>query len=187
MAIQVTSTRVSERVIDGEAWLGRRDRRIDSSRAATSSGAAVWRGSWNLANADPWLVDYWLSWAAGSSNLVASAEFALRQIASDGILVRDPLPVRDYLVAHPDVIDATVTICERAKFDFGGDTQVSLEVYSDPEIDDKHLVLYVRQFEYRPGLLDSLEKFTLRVSPFLTRTSGWLLVTTDYAPPGSTP
>ena len=56
--------------------------------------------------------------------------------------------VRDYLLHHSDTADVVETICKAASERFEEHTQLSLEVYRDPEIRDEYLTLYVRQENY---------------------------------------
>jgi hypothetical protein len=91
--------------------------------------------------------------------------------------------VGDYLLAHRDISCLLPPVCSKLTKLFGEDTLLSLEVYSDPEIHDEYLTLYVRQSEYKEGLLDRIDEAMAEFEPMLTSISGWLLVTTDFHPP----
>ena len=59
-------------------------------------------------------------------------------------------------------------------------TQLSLEVYHDPEIEDEYLTLYVRQADYDEHVLSTIEDIRAGYEGELAGRSGWLLVTTDF-------
>jgi len=68
--------------------------------------------------------------------------------------------------------------------EFAGEpSEVVLDVYEDPEIDDyRYLVYYVRLPDYDVSIMDRLDRVA---EPFEARTgeSGeWVLITTDYHP-----
>ena len=64
---------------------------------------------------------------------------------------------------------------------FACDSQFSLEVYRDPEIDGEYLALYVRQVDYCDDLLARLHEVYGSYVSQLAGKSGWLQVTTDFA------
>jgi len=106
--------------------------------------------------------------------------FALR---SKGIAIPRPADVRDYLVQYPDIIDLLLQVGFSASRRFGPATELSLELYRDPEIDDEYLTLYVRQASYDEHILDEIEDVSAEYERELAGRSGWLLVTTDFRPP----
>jgi len=92
--------------------------------------------------------------------------------------------VPDYLAAHPDIIPvlaAALDSIER-RTEFAG-MECSLEVYKDPEILDRYLVLYIRASHYPDSIMDSIEAVWADLDPLLADCSGRLLVTTDFRPP----
>lgn len=56
--------------------------------------------------------------------------------------------------ARERATDEILEVCQLAAKHFP-ESEVSLEVYHDPEIEDSHLVLYIRQDSYK---LDSVKK-----------------------------
>ena len=80
------------------------------------------------------------------------------------------------------MIDILPDICYTAQERFGKDTQLSLEVYHDPEIRDEYLTLYARQERYSAGVLDLITSVSSQYATALGRKSGRLLVTTDFRP-----
>jgi hypothetical protein len=107
----------------------------------------------------------------------------LSAIQSKGIIVADPGSVFWYLSNHLDMVSLLLTICEVSIEKFGDIAQLSLDLYEDPEIDDQHLTLYVRQHVYQDNILELIDEVTEAVSPELEHKSGWLHVTTDFKPP----
>lgn len=100
-----------------------------------------------------------------------------------GIRIPDVAAVRDYLLRYPDMTDVVALVCDLAADHFEPGTQLSMEVYHDPEIEDEYLTLYVRQDRYREGLLDTVDSLCELCERELAQGSGWLLVTTDFAAP----
>jgi hypothetical protein len=116
--------------------------------------------------------------------LTSQIENALFSIRLKDILISQPANVREYLMAFPDMIDLLSFACEKAWERFSvGDYQLSVEVYSDPEIEDEHLVIYVRQSHYDEHIMDAIEKTRTQYAEQLAWRSGWLHLTTDFQPP----
>jgi hypothetical protein len=91
--------------------------------------------------------------------------------------------VRDYLLRYADMIDLVLSVCTSAREKFSAPTQLSLELYRDPEIEDEYLTLYVRQKNYEANILDTIENISAPFDAELSTKSGWLLATTDFSPP----
>jgi hypothetical protein len=114
----------------------------------------------------------------------ADPEAILADLGSNGILIPAPGEVLQYLSLHPDLtaqLPAYWQVAARA----GGDAaQLSLELYRDPEIDDEHLVIYIRQEDYQDNLIDRIdEAYNALLNESNYGTSGWIHVTTDFARP----
>lgn len=121
-----------------------------------------------------------------SATLVAEAvdakavETLLEELRAQGIRIPRPAEVRDYLLGYPDMLALTYQVCERARTEFVGTAALSLEFYVDPEIDDPHLVLYVRREPYDPSIWDGIERMRECYEDALADLSGWLHVTVDF-------
>ena len=92
--------------------------------------------------------------------------------------------VPDYLAAHPDVLfvlNAALRSIER-RTEFAG-MECSLELYRDPELPDRYLVLYIRASHYPDSIMDSIEAIRADLEPLLADCSGRLIITTDFQPP----
>ncbi len=104
-------------------------------------------------------------------------------LLSKRIMIPQPTEVHDYLLRYPDMVDLLSSVCRTALGRFGTHTQLSLEVYSDLEIEDEYLTLYVRQRRYDEHILDVIEDICAEYEEQLAGRSGWLLVTTDFCSP----
>jgi hypothetical protein len=62
-------------------------------------------------------------------------------------------------------------------------SQIALKIYSDPEVTDEYLTLYIRQSQYSETILKSIADLRAEYEEDLTDSSGWFLVTTDFHPP----
>ena len=108
-------------------------------------------------------------------------------LAGQGIVVPHPTAVRNYLASHRDLATILPLICEQARSEFGQEAELRLEVYRDPEIEDRHLTLYVRLPAYENNSITArLDRVTQPFEDQLCRASGYLLVTTDFHPAGMT-
>jgi hypothetical protein len=90
--------------------------------------------------------------------------------------------VRDYLAEHPDLFAAAESLCQAARKEFGQEASLSLEVYRDPEVKDRYLVLRVRLPTYPPDTLMKIRSLETDHEGLLEDTSGSILVTTDFCP-----
>jgi len=118
-----------------------------------------------------------------NGNLDSQIDQALERLRQLQIMVPQPAEVREYLNRYADVIDLVPSISNHARERFGIDTQLSLELYCDPEIDDEYLTLYVRQEQYDQSIFDNIENISAQFDTALAGKSGWLIVTTDFSPP----
>jgi hypothetical protein len=75
-------------------------------------------------------------------------------------------------------------VCAQARSEFGPQAQLVLQVYRDPESDDRLLTLLVRLPSYEgKNFLARMERVTQSFEEQLCRSSGYLLLTTDFASP----
>jgi hypothetical protein len=109
----------------------------------------------------------------------------LESLRAQGIKVPRPDEVRDYLLRYPDVIGLTEKVCGMTRAEFDESAELSLELYRDPEIDDQHLVLYVRQDHYDQIMWDKIERIQDSYELELADLSGWFHMTADFRAPES--
>jgi hypothetical protein len=79
------------------------------------------------------------------------------------------------------------TICRQVRNRFGPAVELSLELYTDPEIDEAYLTLYVRQSDYDMTIMDRIDAVRDELATLLDRVAGRLLITTDFCPPRRSP
>jgi hypothetical protein len=120
----------------------------------------------------------------GQSEARSRVDEVLEGLAPHRVVIPRPDGVRAYLEQHPHGLALLGPIVARARQEFPEPTQLSLEVYVDPETAEQDLKLYVRQPVYEPGLwarlLTVCDPFE---EAFAQIPSGWLHVTTDHRPP----
>ena len=88
--------------------------------------------------------------------------------------------VHEYVCRHPDMIDLLARVSHAARERLGPHTQLSLEVYHDPEIEDEYLTLYVRPDDDAVAqVMDIIEQISGPLDQELAEKSGWLIVTLD--------
>ena|SRR5215471_6766288 len=109
-------------------------------------------------------------------------ENALTAVQSAGISIPDPQDIYSYLSAHRDMLRALRIASKACAATFGSGTQLSLELYRDPEIDDEYVTIYARQQPYEDNILDLVDAVSEEVSPELKDITGWLHITTDFKP-----
>jgi len=113
-------------------------------------------------------------------DITSSIEKMLKNLVLKGIYIPNPEEVKNYLYHYPDIADVVESACIETRNRFKPSTQLSLELYRDPEIDDEYLTLYIRQKEYDDNIMDIIEDIWLIYSDELVLRSGDFLVTTDF-------
>jgi hypothetical protein len=115
-------------------------------------------------------------------SLVASVEEVLKRITSLQVAILNLSDVRGYLTNHPDLLWIIEDICDQTVREFAYRAKISLEVVRDPEIDWSEIVLFVRQEEYSPDILEEIDRF-IEKNDYILELSGNLRVSTDFQPP----
>jgi hypothetical protein len=93
--------------------------------------------------------------------------------------------VRTYLRRHPDLIPALETVATVARRQWLPEDEVTLDLYQDPEVRDEYLTLYLRRRHYTANTMELVAAVADVAGTELVGTSGWVLVTTDFRPPGA--
>ncbi len=109
--------------------------------------------------------------------------FFLKQLAESNVLLPNRPEVLGYARRHADLAALLPGIAAPVREFFGPDVELSLELYKDPEINDRYLTLYLRQQIFDPDLIDRIDEFRPRFYDELNQVSGHLLITTDYRKP----
>lgn len=131
--------------------------------------------------------DTYTGYAPGESeSLSYTVEQSLRAILEIlQVEISHPAEVFDYILQNPGLDLVTMYACMLTKDEFRRDATITLDLYQDPESDDRYLTIYVRQKEYDKNILKRIDKICDEYEPALKGQSGWLLLTTDYKHPSS--
>jgi|GEM_PF-4579170 len=93
----------------------------------------------------------------------------------------------DYIISflsrNNEIIVPVLYGCKLAADNFDLNTQLSLEIYSDPEYGDESLRLYVRQEDYEDEIMDKIDQIYKYYHKDLIGLSADFFVTTDFQPP----
>lgn len=116
-------------------------------------------------------------------DLTSRIEAVLSYLQSNQIVVPDPVQVLGYLSSYLELAGNLPFICMLAKKEFQDNSQLSLEVYTDPEIEDTHLCLYVRQEDHEKGLMKKIMKVSRDSNELINNISGWIHITSDGRSP----
>ncbi len=117
-----------------------------------------------------------------SISISIQIEKTLLSLRNMSIIINHPEDIRDYLINH-NLESLLLPICQKAKALFKDNAKLYLEVYHDPEVEDKYLTLYIRQDNYYKDILEIIEELSEDFEELISGTSGWFLITTDFAPP----
>jgi hypothetical protein len=117
-----------------------------------------------------------------SPSLIADIECFFRSIMGL-IKIKQPTEIRRFLLSYPDLTSFLPEICYATIIEFAANAQISLEIYSDYEIDDRSLNLYIRQHKYDDDILDRIDKLLLPFEHILSNSNGWVNITTDFNSP----
>ncbi len=119
-----------------------------------------------------------------SVSITNGIEAALKLIEEYGVVVPEPNAVRKYLMNHGALKQFALLACCKASAGFGANSQLSLELYSDRECDDRYLVLYIRQQKYDKDIIGAIDEISESFLDYLpTKDDGYILITTDFCPP----
>lgn len=121
--------------------------------------------------------------AQGSIGVTSNPKDVLQALLQQGVIIPRPLEVQEYLDRYPELCDILPAASKNVREHFGGRAQLSLELYRDPEIEDRYLTLYVQQEHYDSDILDKLNGISASFDVQLSLTPGWFLITTDFQPP----
>lgn len=114
-------------------------------------------------------------------SIVDQIESLLQNLSKD-IRINNINSIRDYLIEFPDIIDVIPKAVNSAKKYFPN-AQIVLDLYIDPEIDDKHPIIYVRAKDYDNKFMELLDKARKDFMEDLINKRGWILLTTDFGKP----
>ena len=107
----------------------------------------------------------------------------LTQVRELGIMVPNSSALQKYLSRYPDIVDMIIPICKQVKGKFKYSSQISLELYRDPEIVDEYITIYVRQRNYDESVMNRIEEIEAKYEKELIDKKGWIIITTDFQQP----
>jgi hypothetical protein len=105
------------------------------------------------------------------------------ELAEHSIEIPNHNDVLRYLEQHVDLAAVVPSVCGQARQEFGDAAQLIIDIYRDPEIDDRYLRLCVRLPSYSDDTMAQVDHVSEPFDEDLCRASGYLLVTTDFRPP----
>ena len=105
----------------------------------------------------------------------------LGTIRQKGIFIAGFKEVSDYLLSHFELNTMLPRIVDLVLEQFEDNSQLSLEKYSDPEVEDQYLTLYIRQKKYENKIVNQIEDISRKID--LSEMTGWILITTDFRSP----
>jgi len=112
-------------------------------------------------------------------SLVLEIEMLLNWLQWLGVFLGRQDEIREHLLQFPDLIDV-IPRAVRATFNHVPNAQLALEVYSDPEVEDKYLVLYIQDQEYNTLLMEQIEAAEAEFLDMLANREGWIQLTVDF-------
>jgi len=100
-----------------------------------------------------------------------------------GIHIPQPQDIDRHLSAYPGLEVQLNQILKEATERFPAQTtELSLELYRDPELNEKYLTLYVRAPEYSDQTMGEIETFSDQINSRFPRLNARFLITTDFQP-----
>lgn len=117
-----------------------------------------------------------------TANDVALLDIRLGKLAAERIVSDNWPGVRRYLRRRLDTAAMLTTICKQVRKEFGANAELSLEVYRDPEINDRYLSLCIRLAHYGPDMMERIEKVSQSFESRISPSRGYVLLTTDFRP-----
>lgn len=125
----------------------------------------------------------WPREQSGEVSITREIDSCLKELQRRGMRFNKIDQIREYLLKFPDMIETTVRIAELAII-YLPEAKFTLEVYQDPEIEDIHLVLYVRFEDYEQSVMEKIREIRRKCRGHLIGKTGWLHLTTDFQPAG---
>jgi hypothetical protein len=114
-----------------------------------------------------------------SSNIRSVEEIA-KQVSASILNKKD---IMQYLTDFPDVAPIIGSLLGAARHEFGRNAELLLELYRDPDINDKYLKVCIRVPKYDETVRRRLEVISRSHEDLLSSASGYVTITTDYRPP----
>ena len=120
---------------------------------------------------------------AGSAIPGVAAGFPFSGLTPLNIHIPDMARVSEYLARHGEIGKHLPEICAALRQAVGSNSEISLEIYKDPEIADSYLTLYVRDKKYSRAFMEHINAISSRFDDQLSEVPGNVVITTDFLPP----
>jgi len=92
--------------------------------------------------------------------------------------------VKDYIDRHPGINDIVLYAGILTSEEFSKNSEITIELYKDTESYNSYLVISVRLENYDSDIDKRLDKVRDEYEDSLIGQSGWLLLKSDFKPPG---
>ena len=115
-------------------------------------------------------------------SLIAEINSLLNRLQGLGVRLGGEDEIREYLLQFPDLVEI-IPRAVNAALDLLPEAQLFLEVYGDPEIEDRFLILYVRLQSYDESVIERIEAAEREYIDLLIGREGWLQLSTDFREP----
>ena len=117
-------------------------------------------------------------------HVIAEQVYTLMEgFVQENVIFPNISEVISYLLKFRELTSIVLFAANKARNRFKSTTQLSLEVYHDPEIDDEYLALYVRQENYDDNIFDVIDEISAEYEDSFPSEGGWFILTTDLHPP----
>lgn len=114
-----------------------------------------------------------------TSSLTDEIERVLRQLEGAGVRLEGRADVWEYLLDFPGLLNVLAEAVHAVSKHFA-EARLILQVYHDPEIEDRYLLLCVRPKSYDESVVKRLEAAEAEFIERLADEEGWLQLTTDF-------
>ncbi len=99
-----------------------------------------------------------------------------------GVMVPDQNKIIEFLSEREDIYRLIYQMVERLREEFP-ESELSLELYSEPEFSEEYPTIYVRQTRYENDIMERIEKIQDNFYQRFEDTSGEVLITSDFRSP----
>lgn len=133
-----------------------------------------------ISRTDP--VQQLLDFLKASTSMFRTAESLTGWLVKEGVRLHDMGRIQDYIIEFPDLIKVIPQVVRAAK-KYLPEARLILDLYRDPEIEDRHLVIYARLPSYDEKVIERIEAAEAEFLNLLADSKGWIQLTTDFRKP----
>lgn len=116
------------------------------------------------------------------TSVVQSVERLLSWLKAESVQLGNVEGVRRYLTTYSELI-GIIPCAILAIRKYLPQAHLYLDLYEDPEIEDEHLIVYVRLTHYDEDTMLRIQRAREEYRPLFSGKGGWLFVTTDFRQP----